>query len=271
MSGSDLRLGAVSYHPRVVTVWERFRTYFADHGVPTDYILYSNYERLVEAVLDGSVEIGWNTNTAFVRLDHETGGRTRILGMRDVDLDWATVLVAHKDRPLEGVGDLAGRVLALGSRDSGHAAILPLHYLAQEGLDAGSECELLRFDTDIGKHGDTGDSELHVIRAVADGRADAGVLSAAYFSAFRADGVPDVAELEVSWRSPPYYHCNFTVLETFDRELEQRWSQALLAMDYDDESLRPAMELEGVRRWHPGGRSGYESLQSAMREQGLLA
>ncbi|HTU84541.1 MAG TPA: PhnD/SsuA/transferrin family substrate-binding protein [Solirubrobacteraceae bacterium] len=271
MSGAELRLGAVSYHPRVVTVWERFRTYFVDHGLPTDYILYSNYERLVDAVLSGAVDIGWNTNTAFVRLDHEAGGRTRILGMRDVDLDWSTVLVTRNDRPFEVVGDLAGRVLALGSRDSGHAAILPLHYLAREGFDAATQCELLRFDTDIGKHGDTGDSELHVVRAVAEGRADAGVLSAAYFSAFRADGVADVAELKVSWRSEPYYHCNFTVLDTFDRELGERWSQALLAMDYDDESLRPAMELEGVRVWHPGGASGYASLRSAMREQGLLS
>jgi ABC-type phosphate/phosphonate transport system substrate-binding protein len=270
MSGAELRLGAVSYHPRVVTVWERFRTYFADEGVPTDYILYSNYERLVDAVMDGSVDIGWNTNTAFVRLDHEVGGETRILGMRDVDLDWSTVLVTRRDRRVGGVGDVAGKVLALGSRDSGHAAILPLHYLAQEGLDAASGCELLRFDTDIGKHGDTGDSELHVVRAVAEGRADAGVLSAAYFSAFRADGVADVAELEVGWRSPPYYHCNFTVLDTFDRELGERWSRALLAMNYDDESLRPAMELEGVRTWHPGGKAGYESLRAAMVEQGLL-
>jgi phosphonate transport system substrate-binding protein len=271
MSGAELRLGAVSYHPRVVTVWERFRTYFADHGLPTDYILYSNYERLVEAVLDGSVDIGWNTNTAFVHLDHEVGGRTRILGMRDVDLDWSTVLVTRKDRPLENVRDLAGRVVALGSRDSGHAAILPLHYLAREGLNAEARCELLRFDTDIGKHGDTGDSELHVVRAVAAGKADAGALSAAYFSAFRAGGVPDVAELEVSWRSPTYYHCNFTVLDTFGRELGERWSRALLAMDYDDQSLRPAMELEGVRTWHAGDRSGYESLQEAMGEQGLLS
>ena len=30
--------------------------------------------------------------------------------------------------------------------------------------------------------------------------------------------------------------------------------RALLAMDFDDPSLRPAMELEGVQRWHPGDR-----------------
>ena len=270
MSGRELTLGAVSYHPRVVTIWERFRTYFGDAGLPTDYVLFSNYERLVEAVLAGTVDIGWNTNTAYVVLDHRAGGGTRILGMRDVDRDWATVLVVRKDHKIAELSELAGGTLALGSRDSGHAAILPLHYLAEQGLDAQQQCELTRFDTDIGKHGDTGDSELHVVRAVADGTADAGAISAAYFSAFRADGVPEVAELEIAWRSPPYYHCNFTVLDTFDRDVAERWSAALLAMDFDDPSLRPAMQLEGVQRWYPGDRSGYESLASAMREQALL-
>lgn len=270
MSGRELRLGAVSYHPRVVTIWERFRTYFADAGVPTDYVLFSNYERLVDAVLDGTVEIGWNTNTAYVALDHRAEGATRILGMRDVDRDWATVLVMRKDETVDTVGELAGRALALGSRDSGHAAILPLHYLAAEGLDAQHECELVRFDTDLGKHGDTGDSELHVVRAVAAGEADAGAISAAYFSAFRAEGVPEVADLHVAWRSPEYYHCNFTVLESLDEELAQRWADALLAMSFEDPSLRPAMELEGVRKWYPGDREGYASLAQAMREQAML-
>lgn len=270
MSGTELRLGAVAYHPRIVTIWERFRTYFADAGVPTDYILFSNYERLVDAVLDGTVEIGWNTNTAFVALDHRAAGRTRILGMRDVDRDWATVLVMRKGQFPASVTELAGRVLALGSRDSGHAAILPLYYLATEGLDVAS-CRLLRFNTDLGKHGDTGDSELHVVRAVAEGEADAGTLSAAYFSAFRAGSVPAVADLEVVWRSPEYYHCNFTVLDSLDRDVGQRWSKALLAMDYGNPSLRPAMDLEGVRRWYPGDREGYASLQTAMQEQALLS
>jgi ABC-type phosphate/phosphonate transport system substrate-binding protein len=270
MSGGELRLGAVSYHPRVVTIWERFRTYFADAGVPTDYLLFSNYERLVDAVLDGTVDIGWNTNTAYVVLDHRADGRTQILGMRDVDRDWATVLVMRKEDTVDSVGDLAGRVVALGSRDSGHAAILPLHYLAKEGLDAEQSCELLRFDTDLGKHGDTGDSELHVVRAVAAGDADAGAISAVYLSAFRAGGVPEVADLEVTWRSPDYYHCNFTALDSIDPEVAHRWSQVLLAMSFDDPSLRPAMELESVREWHPGDRDGYASLTAAMREQSLL-
>lgn len=266
--GAEVRVGAVAYHPRIVTIWETFLEHFEREGVSTDYILYSNYERLVSALISGDVEIGWNTNTAFVALEQRLGDEARILGMRDIDAEFATVIVTRRGEAFEEPRELAGRRLALGSRDSGHAAILPLHYLAEQGLDAASECELVRFDTDLGKHGDTGDSELRVIRAVAEGDADAGALGDPTLSAFRADRVPAVADLEVAWRSPTYYHCNFTALPSLDEALAERWNQALLAMSYDDPGMRPSMDLEGVKRWLPGDRAGYVSLAAAMEHAG---
>ena len=53
-----VRVGAVAYDPRVVTIWEGFKEYFSDAGVPTDYVLYSNYEAATKQfrlrVRDGS-------------------------------------------------------------------------------------------------------------------------------------------------------------------------------------------------------------------------
>jgi ABC-type phosphate/phosphonate transport system substrate-binding protein len=268
MSGvPEITVGAVAYHPRVVTIWESFRDYFRERGAPTDYILYSNYERLVDAVLDGSVEIGWNTNTAFVALERRLGERAQILGMRDIDAEFATVIVTRRDETFENAGGLAGRSLALGSRDSGHAAILPLYYLEEQGLDPTALGKIHRFDTDIGKHGDTGDSELKVVQAVAEGEVSAGALGDATWARFRSEGLPAAADLEVSWRSPTYYHCNFTALPGFDREIAERWRATLLAMSYDDPSMRNAMTLEGVKRWLPGDRDGYASLEVAMERQ----
>lgn len=263
-AGAELRVGAVAYHPRIVTIWETFLEHFEHEGVTTDYILYSNYERLVDALLAGDVEIAWNTNTAFVALEQALGGEAGILGMRDIDAEFATVIVTRRGEAFDDPRELAGRRLALGSRDSGHAAILPLHYLREQGLDAASQSELVRFDTDLGKHGDTGDSELRVVRAVADGDADAGAIGDATLSAFRAERVPAVADIEVAWRSPTYYHCNFTALPSLDGELAEQWHQALLAMSYDDPAMRQAMDLEGVKRWLTGDRAGYGSLAAAM-------
>ncbi|HVW90121.1 MAG TPA: PhnD/SsuA/transferrin family substrate-binding protein [Gaiellaceae bacterium] len=259
-----ISVGAVAYHPRIVTIWERFREYFADAGVPTDYVLYSNYERLVDALLDEEVDVAWNTNTAYVAAEERIGGDAQLLGMRDVDAEFRTVIAVRRGESFEELPALAGKRLALGSRDSGHAAILPLHWVREAGADP----ELVRFDTDLGKHGDTGDSEVRVVEAVARGDADAGALGDATWVALRAAGPPAVAELELAWRSPTYYHCNFTALPGFDGTA---WSEALLAMSYDDPSLRPAMDLEGVKRWLPADTSGYATLTHAMREQGYLA
>ncbi len=161
--------------------------------------------------------------------------------------------------------------MALGSRDSGHAAILPIHQLRQAGLDPGTDPVLVRFDTDLGKHGDTGDSELRVLEAVAAGDADAGAIGDATWALFRSQGVPATEGLVVSWRSPAYYHCNFTAREGLDPRRAEAWSQLLLAMSYDDPTLRPAMDLEGVKRWHAADKAGYSELTEAMREQGYLA
>ena len=259
-----ISVGAVAYHPRIVTIWERFREYFAEAGVPTDYVLYSNYERLVDALLAGEVDIAWNTNTAYVAAEERIGGDAQLLGMRDVDAEFRTVIAVRRGDAFGELAELTGRRLALGSRDSGHAAILPLHWVRE----AGAEPELVRFDTDLGKHGDTGDSEIRVVEAVTHGDADAGALGEATWVALRSEGHPAVADLELAWSSPVYYHCNFTALPGFDGAA---WSKALLAMRNDEPTLRPAMDLEGVKRWLPADKSGYATLTGAMREQGYLA
>ena len=106
--------------------------------------------------------------------------------MRDTDIGWMTKLVAVSGGPVVALADLRNRILALGSRDSGHAAILPVHFLEREGLVEGQDYRTLRFNSNLGKHGDTGASEVEVTRAVLDGRADAGAIGSPFGPA-RAD------------------------------------------------------------------------------------
>ena len=135
--------------------------------------------------------------------EQRIGGDAQLLGMRDVDADFRD---GDRDAPRRERSTtpaaLAGQRLALGSRDSGHAAILPLHYLAREGLDAERECELVRFDTDLGKHGDTGDSELRVVRGGREGDADAGALGDATWARSAPRARRGRAELEVALAQP---------------------------------------------------------------------
>jgi ABC-type phosphate/phosphonate transport system substrate-binding protein len=75
--------------------------------------------------------------------------------MRDTDIGWTTKIVAASGGPVAKLADLRNRTPALGSRDSGHAAILPVYFLEHEGLVEGQQYHTVRFDSDVGKHGDT--------------------------------------------------------------------------------------------------------------------
>lgn len=78
MSSAPLVLGAVAYDPKVVTIWEGFKTWFAEQGFAFDYVLYSNYEAQAEAHLAGAVDVTWDSPLAWVRTRRlaETNGRT---------------------------------------------------------------------------------------------------------------------------------------------------------------------------------------------------
>ncbi|GAA3959871.1 Rv1680 family SBP-like protein [Actinoplanes auranticolor] len=263
-----LLVGAVAYTPNVVPIWEGIRDYFAGGPAEMDFVLFSNYGRQVDALLAGHVDIAWNTNLAWVRTVMQTDGACRALAMRDTDATFATVFVTRTGAGLRSLDDLKGRRLALGSRDSAQAAVLPVHYLRQAGI--ADDVELLRIDSDLGKHGDTGRSELDAIRAVLDDRADAAALGITTWEAIGRDELMPGA-LQEFWRSPQYSHCNFTTLPSVPAERTDPWVAQLMAMSWDDPHHRRILELEGLRRWVPPRLEGYESLFDAVRDQQVSA
>ncbi|MFY9586116.1 MAG: phosphate/phosphite/phosphonate ABC transporter substrate-binding protein [Actinomycetota bacterium] len=263
MSERPLVVGAVAYDPKVVTIWELMRDYFREAGVPTDYVLFSNYEAQVDALFEKAIDIAWNTNVAYVRSEKRAGGACRVLAMRDTDLDFTSRMIVRADAGIAGLQDLKGRRLAVGSADSAQAALVPLAAVRDAGLDPDRDLELIRFDIDVGKHGDTGASELEVLRALRNGDADAGMIGYVTWIREQEQGRVDGA-LRSVWTSEPYCHCNFTALPGLDDEVAGKWTEALLAMSGSDPRWRRLMELEGLTAWIPGRKEGYEPVTRAV-------
>jgi len=270
-------LGAVAYTPKVVTIWEGMRRYFHEEAqLPVEVVLFQSYEAQVLALLaqpgDAAprIDIAWNTNLAYLQADAWSDHACRAIGMRDTDLNWLTKIVAVTGGPISNIADLKGRTLALGSRDSGHAAILPVYFLEEQGLREGVDYQTLRFNTDLGKHGDTGTSEVEVVRAVLDGRADAGAIGSPFWKTVRDEHLIPEGGLTEIWTSPPYNHCMFTARPDFDREQEHHFVAALAAMSYDNPAHREILDAEGLQRWLPPQLDGYEALRDAAGRQGFF-
>ena len=270
-------LGAVAYDPKVVPIWEGMRRYFRDEArLDVEVVLFQSYEAQVQALLAASgdptprIDIAWNTNLAFLQAREWSARACRPLAMRDTDLGWTTLIVAPSGGAVASIDDLRGRTIALGSRDSGHAAILPVHFLSEQNLVEGRDYKSLRINTDVGKHGDTGTSEVEVLRAVLDGRADAGAVGSPFWSGVQDQKLVPTGALSVVWSSPPYSHCMFTARGDLEPEIEKRFTDALLQMSFDNPAHKPILEAEGLRRWISADVNGYGSLESACRAQGFF-
>ena len=229
-------MGAVIYDPKVVTIWEIIKGFFADQGYSMDCVFYNTYELMTDALVAGHIQVAWNSPLAWVDVVRRTGGAARAIAMRDTDRDRRTHFVA----------------------------------LQQRGLKADRDFKVRRFDLMVGKHGDHVGGELEALRSVQRGESDACTILDLNWARWQSDGVADASVLTSLGTTDQFDHCNFSVLETFPREEERLWTTTLFSMTYANPSHREMMDLEGLKVWLPGRTSGYSALTEAVKEQGFF-
>ncbi len=253
--GQTIWVGVVAYDPKVVTIWEGMRRYFHEEArLPVEVVLFQNYEAQVMALLASPndvrprIDIAWNTNLAFLQADEWSGHRCRPIAMRDTDVGWTTKIVAVAGGSVAALGDLKNRT----------------------DLVEGRDYRSLRFDSDVGKHGDTGKSEVEVVRAVLDGRADAGAIGSPFWKTLDSEGLVPGGALTEIWTSPPYNHCMFTARHDLNLAVERQFAEALLGMSYDNPAHRVVLEAEGLKQWVLPQLEGYEALRQGSGRQGFF-
>ncbi|MBU6261027.1 MAG: PhnD/SsuA/transferrin family substrate-binding protein [Burkholderiales bacterium] len=269
-----LVLGAVAYAPKVVTIWEGFKQHFIAHGLPFDFVLYSNYERQVEDQFDGRIDVAWNSPLAWLRAERIARARgvadqVRAITMRDTDCDLTSVLVVRADSDIRSVADLRGRRIGVGAVDSPQATLIPLQWLREQGLAVDTEVTVVRHDVLGGKHGDHVGGERDAARALVAGGVDAAWMIDGNHLAFTQEGTLPPGRCRVLARTPAFDHCNFTTSPGAPAAALARFEALLMAMSFDDAALRPLLELEGLRAWRGGRTEGYALLERAVTATGF--
>jgi ABC-type phosphate/phosphonate transport system substrate-binding protein len=252
------------YDPKVSVIWEIIRDFFDAQSVPIGVTFYSTYEQQVDALVEGGIEIAWNSPLAWLDSERRSGGTCRAIAMRDTDRDRVTHVVARRDGPIRAVRDLRGRTIALGALDSPQAHLIPLGRLRQDGVVPGRDVRVQRFDVLVGKHGDHIGGELDAFRCLQHDGADACAMLDLNWETWTRDGTIDPNEFATVAFTDRFDHCVFTVRKDFDRESERRWLEALFAMRYDNPAHREMMDLEGLKAWLPGRTTGFEALAGAV-------
>jgi phosphonate transport system substrate-binding protein len=233
--------------------------------MPVDYVLFSHYDALVEALRKGEVDIAWNTPLAHAQYHRRAGNASQALVMRDVDCNVRSVLVVRADASMRMPDDLAGKTLVLGSRQAAEATVLPVRFLRRQGVNF-DRIKIHSLDGNADLRGNPCSSEVHVLAALTEGKGQAGIIGERFWKHLSEREPDRVNGLKVIWVSPPFSHCVFTASKDFDKELAARFTRLMLAMDPGDPLAAEAMRLEGTRRWVAGSQEGFQELLKALDE-----
>lgn len=261
-----LILGAVAYDPKVVTIWDGFQKWFAQHNFDFDYILYSNYERQVAGHFAGHFHVAWNSPLAWLQTERiavQTGRTVKAIAMRDTDCDLTSVIAVRNDSPIRSIGDLRGKTVAVGASDSPQATLIPLLHLAEAGLEPEKDFAVRLFDVLVGKHGDHIGGERHAAKALIEGTVDAACMIDGNHLLFSREGTLPSNSTRILAQTGEYDHCNFTVLDDAPEAAVAQFCSLLMSMSYDDPQVRPLLDLEGLKQWRPGRTEKYALLARA--------
>lgn len=263
-------LGAVLYDPKVATIWDIIGEYFEERGCPIDVVFYADYQLQVNALLEGDIQIAWNSPLAWLEAQSRSGGHCRAIAMRDTDRDRVSHFVVKTDSGIEAIEDVRGKALAVGAEDSPQATLIPLSFLERRGLETSRDFRLKRFDVLVGKHGDHVGGELEAFQSLERGENDVCTMLDLNWETWTGDGTIDPTRFRILATTDKFDHCVFSVREDFDPPVEKRWLDALFSMSYANPKHREMMDMEGLKEWLPARTTGFGPLADALDGLGLL-
>jgi phosphonate transport system substrate-binding protein len=258
-----LRIGGTASVAHM-TVFRGLKTHFHEHGIELDWVLYSSYDALVDAFATREIDLAWNGPISYVKITQRLNDPCRVVAMRDVDVNFTSQFFTRRDSSITTLADLRGRRVALGSRGSPQAGLLPYYFLKQQGLDPRQDLAACTFSED--REPSPLSDERGVIEVVLKGAYDAGAVSRRTLEVLTEEGQPIQDTIRVLWSSPGYSHCCFTAHQELDVGLAQKITEAFISMQYDNRLGKAVLDAEGCKAFVPGITTGWEALESALNE-----
>lgn len=261
-----VRIAGVAYSPEQVTKYQKLKTYFQRKKFPLDFVLYADHNEQIAALERGEVDMMFSSPIPHAKYHNRVGG-SQTLAMRDVDKDLRVTLIVRDKSKIKTPQDLHGKRLILGSRWNAEGALLPVHYLSQDGMDVDKvELVILKERDAKGRRTNTAQ---HVLTALSEGRGDAAVVLEQVWTGaktFRAQH-PKVTRV---WTSPEFCHCTITAPKDFDADLGRKFTQIITNMDPEDPLVVELNRLTQSKNWVEGDSKGFEELYEALKNKPKL-
>jgi phosphonate transport system substrate-binding protein len=251
-----------------LAAFQGLEAHFKRLGIDFDYVLYSDDTAVVDAFVAGEIDLAWNGPLNYVRIQQHLDNPCKVIAMRDVDFDFVTQFITKPDSEILTVEDLINKRFAFGNRGSVETGLLANYFLKQSGINPKRDLAACTFFDE--RPSNTRSDQQDVIDRVLSGEYDAGAVSGRGLAALTERGVVAADAVRVFWSSPGYSHCCFTAQADMQPTLYQQLVEAFVSVDGADPAGKAILEAEACNSLAPGIAEGWEFLEKAALEEGLL-
>ncbi|PKB58494.1 MAG: hypothetical protein BZY83_06735 [SAR202 cluster bacterium Casp-Chloro-G2] len=249
-------------------VFQGLETLFRRRGIDLEWVLYSDYDIMVDAFVKGEIDLAWNGPLSYVKMKRQAGDGCRVIAMRDVDVNFTTHFITATGSNILTVEDLKNRSFAFGRRSSVQAGLLAYSLLKDSGINPSKDLAANSFYDD--RRSDAKSDEQDVIERVVSGEFDAGAVSQRAMEVMAEDGTLPRDDFRIFWSSPGYSHCCFTSQQTLDPALVSEIEAAFLSVTAEDAVGKSVLDGEACRYFVPGMEEGWELIEKAAEAEGLV-
>lgn len=268
-----LRIGILAERNPVYRVAqaEPFRKYLAGRlGTEVELIPAETYAALIDAQVHGSLPLAFLSASAFAAASAECGCVRPLVvaSAEDGTPGFHSVLIAPAESPIDELGDLDGRRLAVSAEDSIAGRMLPLRLFAEEGLAEG-EMTLV-----------PAAGPRQAILAMFKGEADAALAwsslagdpargySRGILADMVADGTLGMEEIRIVWQSPPIPYGPLSASTALPEELAALLRDALVDMAAADPAALDAIDRSGGGGFQPADAAMFAPLMVLVAAEG---
>ncbi len=249
-------------------VFQGLETLFRRRGIEMDWVLYSDYDVMVDAFVAGEIDLAWNGPLGYVKIKRLLDEPCQVIAMRDVDIGFTTHFIARTGSGIETVEDLKGSRFAFGRRASEQAGLVPYYLLKQAGINPASDLAVASFFEE--RNSATRSDERDVVERVASGEFDAGSVSQRTMESMAEDGSLPRESVRIFYSSPPYSHCCFTAQKDLEPDLAREIEEAFLSVTGTDAVEKAVLKGEACSSFVPGIDNGWELIEAAAVSEGLV-
>ena len=262
-----VKMGGSASLPHL-TAFQGLERLFRARGIDLDWVLYSDYDSMVDAFVSGEIDLAWNGPLGYVKIKRRLDEPCRVIAMRDVDINCITHFITQPQSEITTAEDLKNKAFAFGRRASEQGGLLPYYFLKQMGIDPRRDLSEASFFED--RPPGHRSHERDVVERVMKGNFPAGAVSQQTLEAMAGDGSLQPGQVRIFWSSPGYSHCCFTAQRATDHETYRQVQDALLSVRPTDPDGLAVLEAEGCSSFVAGMETGWETLEEAAVAEGLV-